>query len=123
MDSADTNSILSLLDNFTMTNADDVARDIADNFRRRRIERDMTREAVAEQSGVALANIVRFEQKALISLTNLIRLAMALGYTADIHSLFSQPKYSTMEELLMIRKNRKKKRARKPQTTNKDETH
>ena len=89
MDSADTNSILSLLDNFTMTNADDVARDIADNFRRRRIERDMTREAVAEQSGVALANIVRFEQKALISLTNLIRLAMALGYTADIHSLFS----------------------------------
>lgn len=113
MESSNTDNILSLLDNYTMTNADDIARDIADNFRRRRIERDMTREEVAEQSGVALANIVRFEQKALISLTNIIRLAMALGYTADIHALFSRPKYSTMEELLTIRKNQKKKRARK----------
>lgn len=113
MKSGDTNNILSLLDNYTITNADDIARDIADNFRRRRVERNMTREEVVELSGVALANIVRFEQKALISLGNLISLAMALGYTADIHELFSQPKYSTMEELLTIRKNQKKKRASK----------
>ena len=96
-----------------MTNADDIARGIADNFRRRRVERNLTREEVAEMSGVALANIVRFERKALISLGNLVSLAMALGYTADINGLFSQPKYSTMEELLTIRKNQKKKRASK----------
>jgi transcriptional regulator with XRE-family HTH domain len=116
MESRDTDNILSLLDNYTMTNADDIARDIADNFRRRRVERNMTREELAQQSGVALANIARFEQKALISLSNLISLAMTLGYTSDIHSLFSQPKYSTMDELLTIRKNQKKKRARKNQT-------
>ena len=113
MEDNDTNNILSLLDNYTMTNADEIARDIADGFRRRRVERNLTREEVAELSGVALANIVRFEQKALISLGNLISLAMALGYTADIHALFSQPKYSTMEELLTIRKNQNKKRASK----------
>lgn len=116
MNDNDTNNILSLLDNYTMTDASDIARDIADNFRRRRVERNLTREEVAEMSGVALANIVRFEQKALISLTNLISLAMALGYTSDIHGLFSQPKYSTMEELLTIRKNMKKKRATKNKT-------
>ena len=111
METGDTNNILSLLDNYTMTNAEDISRDIADNFRRRRVERNLTREEVAAQSGVALANIVRFEQNGLISLGNLICLAMALGYTADVHGLFSQPKYSTMEELQVIRRNRNKKRA------------
>jgi transcriptional regulator with XRE-family HTH domain len=114
MTETDTNNILSLLDNFTMTDATDIAHDIAANFRRRRVERNLTRAEMAEQSGVAIANIVRFEQKGLVSLANLIALAMALGYTSDIHNLFSKPKYSTMEELLMIRKNQKKKRARKP---------
>ena len=38
---------------------------------------------------------------------------MALGYTADIRSLFSEPKYSTMEELTQIRKNQNKKKAHK----------
>ena len=64
-----------------------------------------TREQVAEQSGVAVSNIVRFEQKGLISLKNLIGIAMVLGYTSEIKSLFAQPKYSTMEELTQIRKN------------------
>ncbi len=119
MKSNDNNNILSLLNNYTITNAEDIAHDIAENFRRRRIERNMSRKEVSEQSGVALANIVRFEQKALISLSNLISLAMVLGYTADMHSLFSQPQYSTMEELQMIRRNQNKKRASK-RLTDKD---
>jgi transcriptional regulator with XRE-family HTH domain len=98
------NDILSLLDNLTLNNPDDIARDIARDFRRRRIEKNLTREAVAEISDVAVSNIVRFEQKGLISLKNLIGIAMALGYTSEIKNVFSQPKYSTMEELTAIRK-------------------
>ena len=82
-----------------------------DAFRKRRIEKNLTREQMAEQSGVAVSNIVRFEQKGLISLKNLIGIAMALGYTSEIKSLFAQPKYSTMEELTQIRKNQNKKKA------------
>ena len=41
-----------------------MARKIANDFRNRRVERGLTREDVAEKSGVALANITRFEQKA-----------------------------------------------------------
>ena len=73
--------------------------------------RRVTREQVAERSNVALSNIVRFEQKGLISLKNLIALAMAMDYTSEVKNIFSQPKYSTMEELTQIRKNTGKSRA------------
>lgn len=107
----DTNNILSLLDNYTFDNADDIARMLADDFRKRRIEKNMTREQVAEKSGVAVSNIVRFEQKGLISLKNLIGIAMAMEYTSEIKNIFAEPKYSTMEELTQIRRNRGKKKA------------
>ena len=93
----DMNNILSLLDNYTFDNADDIARMLADDFRKRRIEKNMTREQVAEKSGVAVSNIVRFEQKGLISLKNLIGIAMAMEYTSEIKNIFAEPKYSTME--------------------------
>ena len=109
----ETNNILSVLDSYTLSNPDDIAREIADAFRKRRIEKNLTREQVAEQSGVAVSNIVRFEQKGLISLKNLIGIAMTLGYTSEIKSLFAQPKYATMEELTQIRKNQNKKKAYK----------
>ena len=108
---AETNNILSILDNYTLSNPDDIAREIAEDFRKRRIEKNLTREQVAEQSGVAVSNIVRFEQKGLISLKNLIGIAIAMGYTSEIKGLFYQPKYSTMEELTQIRKNQNKKKA------------
>ena len=105
------NNILPLLDNYTFDNADDIARMLADDFRKRRIEKNMTREQVAEKSGVAVSNIVRFEQKGLISLKNLIGIAMAMEYTSEIKNIFAEPKYSTMEELTQIRRNRGKKKA------------
>ena len=109
----ETNNILSLLEAYTLDNADDIAQGIANDFRKRRVEKNLTREQVAEKSGVAVSNIVRFEQKGLISLKNLIGLAMALGYTPELKNIFAQPKYSTMEELMQIRKNTNKKKAHK----------
>ena len=107
----DTNNILSLHEGYTLDNPDDIAKGMANDLRKRRIEKNITREQLAEQSGVAVSNITRFEQKGLISLRNLIRLAMALGYTSEIKNVFAQPKYSTMEELTQIRKNSNKKKA------------
>ena len=107
------NNILSLLENYTLDTVVDIAKGIAEDFRKRRIEKNLTREQVAEKSGIALANIVRFEQKGLISLKNLIGIAMAMEYTSEVKNIFSEPKYSTMEELTQIRKNTGKKRAHK----------
>lgn len=107
----DTNNMLSVLENYIHNNPDEIAQGIAAEFRRRRIEKNLTREQIAAKSGVALSNIVRFEQKGLISLRNLIGIAMALGYTSEVKHIFSEPKYSTMEELLQIRRNMNKKKA------------
>ena len=107
------NNILSVLDNYILDNPDDIAKRMANDFRKCRIEKNLTREQVAEKSGVALSNIVRFEQKGLISLKNLIGIAMALDYSSEIKSIFAEPKYATMEELTQIRKNKGKTRAHK----------
>ena len=107
------NDILSLLDNYTLDNVDDIAKALADDFRKRRIEKNLTRKQIAEMSGVAMGNIVRFEQKGLISLKNLIGIAMALGYISEVKRIFAEPKYSTMEEWTKIRKNTGKERAHK----------
>lgn len=107
------NNILSLLENYALDNADDIAKAMANDFRKRRIEKNLTREQVAEKANVAVSNIVRFEQKGLISLKNLIGIAMALEYTTEVKNIFAEPKYSTMEELSQIRKNSGKTRAHK----------
>lgn len=118
MDEIYRNSMLPLLEGFILTNPDSIAKDIADDFRNRRIEKNITREMAAAKSGVALANIVRFERKGLISLQNLIKLAIALNYTSEIHHIFSQPKYTTIAEANQIRKNKGKKKAFNPHKHN-----
>lgn len=109
-----TNNILSVLDDYISSrNTDDIARGIARDFRKRRVEKDLTREQIAEKARISVSNVTRFEQKGLISLKNLIELAIALGYTPEIKGIFSEPKYTTMEELTEIRANANKKRARR----------
>lgn len=111
---AESDNMLSVLESLTNHDPDEVAMALAGDFRRRRIEKNLTRKRVAELAGVAESNVARFEQKGLISLHNLIALAMALQYTAEVKGIFSQPKYSTMEELLQIRRNANKKKAHEP---------
>lgn len=106
-------NMLSVLDNYTLDNIDDIAITLAQDFRKRRIEKNMTREEIAKKSGVAVSNIVRFEQKGLISLKNLIGIAIAMEYTSEVKNIFAEPKYSTIEELTQIRKNTGKTRAHK----------
>ncbi len=107
----ETSNILSLLESYSLDDSDDVARKLAADLRRRRVEKGVTRDELAERSGVAVSNIVRFEQKGLISLGNFIKIAMAMGYTSEVKGIFFEPKYSTMEELLQIRDNANKKKA------------
>lgn len=111
----ETDNMLSVLDSYALESIDDIADKLREDFRRRRIEKNLTRDEVAQAANVAVSNIIRFEQKGLISLKNLIALAMALGYTTEIKNLFATPKYATMEELTQIRKNTNKKKAYKKQ--------
>ncbi|MDD6702438.1 MAG: helix-turn-helix transcriptional regulator [Muribaculaceae bacterium] len=105
------NNLLSILDNFTLDNAEDIAQQISHDFRKRRVEKNITRQRISEMSGVPLSSIARFEQRGLIALESLIKLAMALGYTSEIRNLFGASKFDTMDELDMIRRKRGGKRA------------
>lgn len=83
---------------------------LASNLKMRRLEKKLSTKSLAEMSGVPASSIQRFELKHSISLESYVKLAKALGYSEDIMQLLSEPKYSTMEELLEINKNRKRKR-------------
>lgn len=107
----DSDTILSLLDGFVLDNADDISRQVAEDFRKRRVEKNITRQRISELSGVPLSTVARFEQKGRIAFESLVRLAMALGYTTELRNIFSTPKYDTMEELDMIRHKSGGKRA------------
>lgn len=104
-------NMLSVLDNYTLDNSEDIAMHVAENFRKRRVEKNITRQRIAQLSGVPLSTVARFEQKGLIAFEPLIKLAMAMGYTSEIKDLFSTPKFDTMEELDLIRQKSKDKRA------------
>lgn len=108
---ANSNNILSVLNNFTLENADDIAQQVAESFRKRRVEKNITRQRISELSGVPLSTVARFEQKGLIAFESLIKLAMALGYAQDVRNLFDTSKFDTMEELDMIRRKSGDKRA------------
>ena len=104
-------NILSVLDSYTLDNPDDIMMQVAENFRKRRVEKNITRQRIAELSGVPLSTLARFEQKGLIAFESLIKLAMALGYTSELKDLFCAPKFDTMEELDLIRQKSNDKRA------------
>ncbi len=83
---------------------------LAENLKTRRLEKKMSTKSLAEMSGVPASSIQRFELKHAISLESYVKLAKALGYSEEIMQLLAEPKYDTMEELLEINKNRKRKR-------------
>ena len=107
----ETAKILSFLDQYTLPTVEDAAMKMAYDFRQRRIEKGLTRQDIACQAGVAISNVARFEQKGLISLSNLIALATAIDHLEELKSIFSEAKFNTIDELMQIRANAGKKKA------------
>ena len=99
-----------LLYNFDIETTDDVMKVLAQNLRKRRLEKGFSRHVLSEMSGIPTPTIAKFEQNHTISLASYVALAKALGYTKERKELLSQPLYSTMEELDRINKNKERKR-------------
>lgn len=101
-----------LLYDFNMDTADDLALHLAQNVKRRRLEKGLSRSALSMMSGVPVPTIAKFEQQHSISLVSFLALAKALGYTDALKSLLAEPIYTTMEELETINKNKNRKHGR-----------
>jgi len=86
---------------------------LAEKVRKRRLEKGLSRATLQSFTGVPAPTIAHFENCAKISLEAFIRIAAALGYNEEIKSLLQEPKYSTMDEMETIKKNRNRKRGQR----------
>ena len=90
------NNILTL----NITGTADVARQIADRAKARRLELDLTQEGLAMRAGLKFATYRRFEQTGEISLRGLLQVGFALNALGDFESLFAQKQYQSLDDVL-----------------------
>ena len=97
---------------FKQISSGELMQQLAERLKTRRLEKGLSRQALAEISGVPAPTIARFEQQHAISMRQYIDLAIALGYAAQLQVLMQEPIYKTLEELETIRNNQNRKRGR-----------
>ena len=77
---------------------------LAQRFRRIRKRRGLTQLQLSEKSNVSYGSIKRFETSGQISLISLTKLCVALGCVDEIHNLFSNVEYASIEEVIRERR-------------------
>lgn len=95
---------------FKQISSVELMQQLADRLKTRRLEKGLSRQALAEISGVPAPTIARFEQQHAISMRQYIDLAIALGYVDQLQVLMQEPIYKTLEELETINNNKNRKR-------------
>ncbi|OFX26646.1 MAG: hypothetical protein A2033_17045 [Bacteroidetes bacterium GWA2_31_9] len=91
----------------------EIAKKIAVKAKEKRLYYNFTQEALSKKSGVSLGSIKRFERTYEISLHNLLLLALVLNATDDFLHLFPENKYTSIDEVIKLKKVNKRKRGRK----------
>jgi len=94
---------------FNSLNPHEVAKDIAERVRLRRLELNLTQNGLALRSDIKLPTYRHFEQTGEISLSALLRIAVALDALGDFNELFAQRKYETIDEILNGSKTKRKR--------------
>lgn len=85
---------------------------LALRFKALRLQAGYKRSTLAQHAGVTLASLKRFEGTGQVSLTNLLRLAHALGRLPDFADLFVAPQAASLAELRDQTKKKAPKRGR-----------
>lgn len=97
---------------FGQISSGELMQQLAERLKARRLEKGLSRQALAEISGVPAPTIARFEQHHAISMRQYIDMAIALGYAEQLQVLMKEPIYKTLEELETIRNNQNRQRGR-----------
>lgn len=95
---------------FEPISPEDILRHLARSCRFRRLEKNMSQKVLSQVSGVPLSTIQRFEHSHEISLSSFVKVARALGYAPDLMELIKKPKYSSLDDMVRINKNKHRKR-------------
>lgn len=79
---------------------DEVILKLAGRIRKKRKIKNITQQQLSTMSGVSFGSIKRFELTGQISLESLTKIARALGCLDEIRNLFTNPDYTTIEEII-----------------------
>ena len=82
------------------TTPKEFAIEIITNVKARRKEQRLTQEQLSLKAGVSLGSLKRFERTGEISLTSLLRIAIALDCQEDFLQLFSKKQYRSIQEII-----------------------
>ena len=77
----------------------EIALQIASNAKALRLSKNLSRRALAAQSGVTESTLKRFETTGKVSLDALLLIAMSLGVGEQMANLFSVPPPLSLKEL------------------------
>lgn len=83
-----------------MDNILSIRNGIMNRARNRRKSLKFSQIELAQRSGVSFGSIKRFEKTGEISLTSLIKIAIALESEEDFNNLFSRKSYQSLEEVI-----------------------
>lgn len=78
----------------------DVSKAVAAREKARRRSMGISQKQLAEQSGVSLSALRRFEQTGQIAFESLVRISRALSCEQEVEGLFSKPTYRSIQEVI-----------------------
>lgn len=93
---------------FTVLSSEDIALELALRVKNARLAHRLTQEGLARRSGVAFGTLKKFERTGQIALVSFIRLVVALGDEAALESLLPEKRFSTLDEVLEVKKKPKR---------------
>ncbi len=79
---------------------DDINLGIAKRLKNIRKRRRITQKQLAGRCNVSYGSLKKFEQTGEISLISLTKIAMELGLASELKTLFTQPAYINIEEVV-----------------------
>lgn len=101
------NNILSVVRNKNVSTSE-LMKVVAGNVRAMRLRRNISQKDFASKVGIALPTYRRFETTGEISLRKLVEIAKFFDVTRDIKNLFTKREYSSIEEVIKEKTNRKR---------------
>lgn len=91
---------------------DRLAKILAGNCRRRRLDKGMSRRTLSEWTGIPEPTIERFETKGKISLESFLKLVVVFDWYDEMATIMSNSKFTTGKELEMINRNQSRQKGR-----------
>lgn len=89
-----------------------LAMTLAENCRKRRLDRGMSRRSLAEATGIPEPTLERFETKGKISLEAFLKLVVEFDWYDEMGAIMGKSKFTTGKELETINRNQGRKKGR-----------